>query len=647
MIAKTKLSGTSEMKKPVLIVQIIAILLLLLSCRRGPEQPGPASAVADVTSPHSVETLVPEIDSAVEFLALPQVITKADDNAIKTTAPETLAPGEYYTGGTPNFRQTYDLLILDRERSLKILEAADLTNITYFQSECLPIMLRWDNVSVLDMYRYSQDYDGCARRAYYYYLDDSTVVILNDALRTIDANRSYDKAWILVIPKEDEAGSDPRIPPMGTFVDRSDPDAALYEPYYDFIRGYFMKDPDLPQRAEALDPVYEGYMTDYAEWMKWRGEHPDHYEKWKKLSYPPKDLENTGTGAFRIDALPWCEAFRDGDEEPIPDSGSDPQDLPGVYYQIKQYGVPKEEMLEYVKWMRWSGAFSGLCINEEHVEALYSNDESAVRRFLAADNAVLFEGNVYTEESVLSWIPAYDVARMFSREEFAERFSFRLDADNTEDWFAKRIERLKGGWDEFERLREEDDGALSMDSAVRVLADFMEFYREVRYSPEILAGEPASSYDELCFSQNEYMRSLHFSNKRFPEIREEMYCIFTPEVCVRLRSAGDAYHTVFYSNQFSYFLQDGFPNQDLVSDLNKFYDGPVELFSSDYKLADHVRIDGSDDLSANLTLTAWNRSGKGESTYTVELSKKSGRWLISGGTILELVETDEAVKQWE
>lgn len=632
------------MKKPILIVQVIAILLLLLSCKRVPEQPGPPSTAADNTSPPSVETPLPEITSAVEFLALPQVITKSGDKTTNTTAPESPDPGEYYTGGTPNFRQTYDLLVLDRERSLKILEAADLTDITYFQSECLPIMLRWDKVSVLDMYRYTQEYDGCAWRAYYYYLDDSTVVILNDALRTIDANRNYDKAWILIIPKEDE--DDSRIPPMGTFIDRSDPDAALYEPYYDFIRGYFMKDPDLPQRAEAFDPVYEEYMTDYSKWIKWRGEHPDYYEKWKKLFYPPKDLENAALGAFRIDALPWCEAFRDGDEEPIPYSGSDPRDLPGVYYQIRQYGVPKEEMLEYVKWMRWSGAFSGLCINEEHVEALYSNDESEVRRSLAADNAVLFEGNIYTEEAVLNWIPAYDVARMFSRDEFAERFSARLDADNAEGWFAKRIERLKGSWDEYERLREEDEGSLSMASAVRVLADFMEFYREVRYSPEVLAGELASNYDEICFSQDEYMQSLHLSNKRFPEIREEMYCIFTPETCARLRSAGDAYHTVFYSNQFSYFLQDGFPNQNLVSDLNKYYNGPVELFSSDYKLEDHIRIDSSDILSANLTLTARNRSGEGERTYSVELSKKSGRWLISGGTVLELVETDEAVKRW-
>ncbi|MBP1587136.1 MAG: hypothetical protein ILO53_01880 [Clostridia bacterium] len=642
------------MKKRILVVQLIAVLFLLLACTHGPGQPVLPSGVNDVspapsaeaTAAPTAEATLSDVTSAAGFLKLSRVIQKVDDETELTKNPQALQPGEVFTGITPNLHQKYNMLILDKEQSLKILKAQDLTEIPYELTECLPQMLRWDDVSVLDVPRYSQKYDDKVCRAYYYYLDDATVIIVNDAVRSVSGNTGYTKAWILVVPKGDESGQASWIPPKGTFVTGEAPEPSLYEPCYDRIRAYFMSDSGLPRHDEEFTPTLEDYMIDYLVWMKRREEHPEYYEKWKNTSFPPKKLAEAKNDSFRIDWLYWCEAFRDDDEKPVAAPELPSRDLPCVYLQVKQYGVPKEEMLEYVKWMQWSGAYGRLVINEEHVEALYSYDDDKVRRSLISEAAIYFEGKVYRDSDITGWVPAYDVARMFSREEFEARFHDWLRYYGLDGPPSERQSELMNCWDEYEKLRREDEGPLNMSSAVRVLNAFMEFYREVRYSPEVLAGELASSYDEEYFSQNEYYKSLHRSNKSIGAIREEMYWIFTPEMCAHLKADGEAYDTIFYSNQFKLFIWDWVPLSFLVSDLSKYYDGPIELFGDDYRLEDHIRIDSSDSLSAKVTLTARNRFEEGERTYSVELSKATGRWVISGGTIIELVENDETANQW-
>ncbi len=642
-----------------LAIAAVSLAVFLCSCRNGDEPVDDPNGTQTVESlsPKAEETpepaQLPEIVSAVDFLNLP-VISNAAADAKTTNDPDSLKPGEHYVGGTPNDRKCrYDLLKLDKEQSRKILAASDLTGISYHQSECLPIMLSWDDVSVLDMYRYSQNYEGYAFRAYYYYLEDSTVIIVNDALRTLVANKNYGKAWILVIPKADEDQYAGWIPPKGTVVSRTDENASLYEPYYDCIRNYFKNDPELPARAENLEPVYESYMTDYAEWMKWRGEHPDYYEAWKALSYPSKELaeDHSATAAFRIGTLAWCESFRKDGEAQAPTEEDLSADLPGVYFQIKRYGVPKEEMLEYVKWMKWSGNFDRLSISEEHVEALYSEDEALIRQSLLAGSAVCLDGKVYRQYDIINWLPAYDLARIFTKEEFFARYpdfaNGWIDREGPQESVTRRVNRVNGAWDEYEKISKEDSGALDTVSAARVLNDFMEFYKEVRYSPDAIAGELASNYDPEYFNQDDYFKTLHLSNKSFPELREEMYNVFTSDLCKRLNANGDGYYTVFYSNQFGYLLQDGFPNQYLVTDLAKYYNGQIELYDDDYRLEDHIVINSSDETSAAATLTARDRDGMGESQYSVEFTKVGGRWLISGGTVFELVETGDSVKEWK
>ena len=236
----------AKMKKALLIaLSVIVLATTLFSCKRSgdPEQgvavntealeEKTASPEIDPTPSQMTEpTSVPEITSAVEFLNYPGVILDDVGKTSRTKDPAALKPGELYIGGTANDPSKHGLMVLDKEQSLRILTASDLTRISYQQSECLPLMLRWDDISVLDMYWYYKNYETRACRAYYYYLEDSTVIIVNDAVRVYRLNLEYDKPWILVIPKEDEAKYTAWIPPKGTITGQDELRSVLYAPYY-------------------------------------------------------------------------------------------------------------------------------------------------------------------------------------------------------------------------------------------------------------------------------------------------------------------------------------------------------------------------------------------------------------------------------
>ena len=113
--------------------------------------------------------------------------------------------------------------------------------------------------------------------------------------------------------------------------------------------------------------------------------------------------------------------------------------------------------------------------------------------------------------------------------------------------------------------------------------------------------------------------------------------IFSSEICTELRAFGDGWETSFYGRQFFYTPWDGFENMYFVSALPRYYDGPIELFDDSYLLEEHIRIESGDGEHATAELTAPDRNGAGERTYTVEFSKAGGRWIISGGTLLDII----------
>ena len=153
------------------------LTILFFSCNPGDDRQSiPEESVTSLATPAAssalptatpAQTAFLEINSALTFLNNPEVISKDDRTATTTKSPELLKPGEIYVGGTLNdTKNKYDLLILDKEQSEKILTADDITQISYHQSECRPIRLRWEDVSVLDMQRYYTGIEGRGCTAY-------------------------------------------------------------------------------------------------------------------------------------------------------------------------------------------------------------------------------------------------------------------------------------------------------------------------------------------------------------------------------------------------------------------------------------------------------------------------------------------------
>ena len=611
---------------------VIAILALFVSCNPAASRLNPAES----TSTHLASGLptprpTPAIYSAVEYLNNNYAISKASGIV---SNPETGLPnpGQYYVGGTPNYpREEYDMLILDREQSRRILIADDLTDITYKQSECLPIMLRWDDVSVIDVYSYLAD-DTSAYKAFYYYLDESTVVIVNDAARKDEAFKKNDKAWIVVIPRGEESFYPFEIPPKGTVVSPDSKNKEDYEHYYNDLRAYFMAGfKFVPVKRPAT--VYEDRMKDYLKWIEWRTEHPEKYGEWKTISVPQKKTAYSGNGLWRIIDCAWCESFRDVTEKEA--QSEDLSEMPLLYYQIQNYEIPKEELLEFVKWQSWSDYFEYAILTYEDVETLYSGDRDLICQRLKSPDVWFFEGELYEQETIITALPDYEIARVFSEEAFAEFIdnsilnNYVLNGKIT----AGRLKDIKNAWYVYNLIREEDSGLLCLKSAERVLSGFMDLYKEIRYTPDVLAGDPVWKYNEnyLIGEDGPY---FHLSRKTIGELEIEIKTIFTKETEAHLASILETN----YDRQFDYYPWDQFSNGNLLVSIKPgYYCGQIDLFNFEYKLRDHIEIVNSDENHAEIILTARARSGPEEKRYSVLFDKENGIWHISGGTLLELI----------
>lgn len=613
------------------LILLLSSLVLIVACDRVPISPDPGSTAAPGTEAIvSTPKPTPAIDSAVEFLNKTYVISRASGvvSNPKTGLPE---PGQYYVGGTPNYpRDRYDMLILDKEQTGRILAAPDLTEITYKQSECLPIMLRWDDVSVIDVYSYLVD-DVSAYKAFYYYLDDSTVIIVNDAAGKSSAYKGHDKAWITVVPKGKESSYHFEIPPKGTVVSPDSDNKKTFEHYYDDLRAYLMRDSEYV--SVKLPPkVYEDYMKDYLKWIEWRAEHPEEYGEWKALSIKQKNVNNYSVyGLFRISGFEWCGSYPGGDIKTVERSDR----LPELYYQVREYGIPKEEMLEFVKWQNWSEYFEYASLSYDDVEILYSGDEDAVRQRFKFQDVWYYKGELYTIACILKTLPACEIAQMFTSDSFADfiRDEILNDYVLRGEISAGRLTDIKTAWYRYDWICKEDSGLLTAGSAERVMNGFMDLYRELRYTPDVLAGDPVWRYNGN-FLIGEDGPYFHLSRKTVGELKLEFNTIFTKETAKTLCLLLDT----GYDKQFAHYPWEGeFSNDLMVSVKPEYYNGPVALYDFEYMLSDHIEIVSSDENSAEVSLTARARNGAEERTYSVLFSKEGGIWHICGGTVLELL----------
>ena len=126
------------------------------------------------------------ITSAVEFLnradviiplsELPESIGKAGSDRIINYKGH-----DYYFGCTANAVGGLNaMLILTEEQSREILTAPDIAEISYYQSECLTLMVRWSR-KYTDYYQTDVNKNMVdVRKTVYYYFDDRTVVVAND-----------------------------------------------------------------------------------------------------------------------------------------------------------------------------------------------------------------------------------------------------------------------------------------------------------------------------------------------------------------------------------------------------------------------------------------------------------------------------------
>ena len=373
-------------------------------------------------------------------------------------------------------------------------------------------------------------------------------------------------------------------------------------------------------------------MKDYIKWIEWRAEHPEEYAEWKTLSFKQKNvILYSGSGLFRISGFEWCEAYSGNGAQTVDRSDR----LPELYYQVREYGIPKEEMQEFVKWQNWSEYFESAALSYDDVEILYSDDEDQVRRHFKSPDVWYYEGELYTRSRILMTLPAYEIAQMFTADSFADfiRDEILNDYVLRGKISAGRLTDIKTAWSRYERVCKEESGSLTPESAERMLNGFMNLYREIRYTPDVLAGDPVWRYDEN-FLIGENGPFFHLSRKTIGEIELEFNTVFAKETARELSRLLDA----GYDKQFAHYPWEGqFTNDLMVSVKPGYYNGAAALYDFEYKLSDHIEIVSSDENSAEVSLTARARDGAGERTYSVLFSKEGGIWYICGGTVLELL----------
>ncbi|MBO7658108.1 MAG: hypothetical protein J6T65_02225 [Clostridia bacterium] len=652
-----------------LLLLMAALLICLVSCKPGGEEPVPTPGdITPVSTPtqEPAETATPtpaptpEITSAVEFMNKEDELAGwVIDDEIKNADKESLNPGDWFREYLPNYAGVKaNLRKLSSGQSLQLLTADDLTAISYRQSEELPLMLDWQDMSTIDVHSFLlREDDGFAYKAFYYYLADSTVIIVNDyAGRVKAAEHIEDKAWIAVIPKGNESAYPFTIPEKGTFITPSSENADSFASYYDELRTYFLKDSGFipvvveptPTPEPTEPPVIEDYMYDYVKWIKWREAHPAEYEEWKQQSFPQKPLSENLNGysdlnmtKFKIFDLSWCDYYKkEGDTVPVWDAWY--ATLPYFYRCIKAYDIPKEEFLEYVKWQNWSPSYKEATLDEELVDVLYSGDDDLVRQRFKKDSVIYFEGVLYNLADVYRAVPAYELLRLYSEDDFNELIEM-LELDYNRSRYhvtVERVERLKNARIEYEKLKNEDEGPLTLRSAARILSVFMELYRYIRYSPDALAGEPVT-YPESGSPDTEYFPYFHFMTVPLSDIEEMALTFLVPELReVYGYMGGGSYREQLHLAEWGSGGSD--LDINIVSVNPKYYNGPIELYTDSYTLEDHIRINSADEEHAEVTLTCKNRSGGEDLSYSVEFRKVCGIWHISGGTILDLIEQQHA-----
>ena len=390
------------------------------------------------------------------------------------------------------------------------------------------------------------------------------------------------------------------------------------------------------------------HLISYYHWLLWREANPEEYSKWQELPMPDttefdylsnidestwKDIDNYYKYRFWIDLLDdgFIYDLVDVFPEKYYSSGSSPISLldpPIFYIDLIRFDIPKQELLEYEKWVRLYYNMSIFSLDE--IDLLFSDDLEGIRQHFKLPRYVFcYNDLIFLDDEIRFSVSPFDIGRMFTPETykaFIDDFDKKMQLYDIENPIESAQDQLDP-WEEYERIKQRDAAELTMEAAEEMIGEFMNLYRNLRYSPDDIAGDTpdiniaatGQSWlsDKCILKDSTYVNRLLFSILSF-----DMTGYYNYVIPKQIMDCGDRYYPYF---------------RWVISMDPKFYQGEIEPFDDDYTLADHINIVYTDNEDAYVELTARKRDGSGEAVYTVNFKKSYERWRISSGTMLDLI----------
>lgn len=415
---------------------------------------------------------------------------------------------------------------------------------------------------------------------------------------------------------------------------------------------------EIPTQTPTLPPTpgptpdIPDYYRSYSAWLAWREENKEDYRQWQNTVFPEKPHSGNFDGideqwfytptfvqrfTARVNHLPYefAEAMgyindsyydKDGYYSQLMKQTADTRSYPGIVYQIRTFGVPKAELLEYVKWQTASPYFTEVVFSAEEVELLYSEDIDRMRREFPADGAVLCGDQIFSYYEIEYFIDPYDFARIFTPESLAEYAKkYYGNPEGLRDRYRACVETYR-------LITERDKGKLKTATAAELLDVLFELYEGLRYDAGIwISGKGAPRFDYKPALQIFWEVLKPDVGPTYPQ--KKLYSIMMPGLAYCIDCDGGI------SDRFNITADD---DDGMAFNADPaYYDGPVLPFGDGYRLIDHIEIVDNSDTRAAVNIRCLCRDGVTEQTYTAVFTKDNGKWRISGGSVLELL-TDTA-----
>lgn len=395
------------------------------------------------------------------------------------------------------------------------------------------------------------------------------------------------------------------------------------------------------------------HLFSYYSWLIWRKDNPEEYSKWQDLPMPDasdynylsripestwRDADNYLRFRFWIDLLDdvfiynlvnvFPEEYQSSERLSVA-LINDPLSLPIFYIDLVRFHIPKRELLEWEKWIRMYSNKAVFSIEE--IDLLYSDDLESIRQHFKLPRYVFgYDDLIFRDDEIRFYISPFDIGRMFTPDSykvFIDDFDKKMLSYGLDKPVEARLDQIDP-WEEYKRIKQRDAGELTIEAAEEMIGEFMDFYKNLRYSPDEIAGESLKDNSKA-------LSDAWYSDKC---ILSDIYYISRVQFSIFSFDMTAYYNFTTFSGQIVDCMDHNYPYFRWVVSMDpKFYQGEIELFDDDYTLADHINIVYTDNEDAYVELTARKRDGSGEAVYTVNFQKSYERWRITSGTMLDLI----------